>query len=164
MRKLTEFNSTPPKNDEVTTSPYKRVRKNYIKAEKFASPSLKRTNEAIEGSYHTLIDHVKKLYATLPNESDRIIVEMNRAEEPSNPISLYCFMTKHFYFYLECDIVFRYRIEYQMHNCPFEKEILKGLQETIMRSHSTEVVKMPNYSDFFEEVLEVQPDRFKRIL
>jgi hypothetical protein len=164
MGKSTEFNSTPPKNDKVSPSPYKRVGKNYIKAEKFASPSQKRTNEAVEGSYHALIDHVKKLYAALPNESDRVIVEMNRSEEPLNPISIYCFLTRHFYFYLECDITFHYRIEYQMQDCPFEKEILQGLQETIMRSHSTEVMKMSNYSEFFNEVLRVQPNKFKRVL
>jgi hypothetical protein len=164
MGKLTEFDATQPKNEQVSPSPYKRVGKNHIKAERFASPSQKRTNEAVEGSYHALINHVKTLYATLPNESDRLIVEMNRAEEPLNPISIYCFMTCHFYFYLECDIVFRYRIEYQMYDCPFEKEILKGLQQTIMRSHSTEVMKMPDYKNVFSEVLRVQPDRFKRVL
>lgn len=112
----------------------------------------------------TLISQVKDLYSKLPNSDDRIVVEMNRAQEPNNPISIYCFMTQHFYFYLECDMMLRYRVEYQLFNCPFEQEILKAMKQTILRSHSTEIMKMPNYPAFFKEVLRVQPEKFKRVL
>jgi hypothetical protein len=161
---MTEFNSTPQKKDKQTDSAYKQVSKNHIKAARFAGTTQKQINQAIDDSYHTLIDHVKELYSTLPNSDDRIVVEMNRAQEPNNPISIYCFMTSHFYFYLECDMMLRYRVEYQLFNCPFEQEILKAMKQTILRSYSTEIMKMPNYEAFFKEVLRVQPNRFKRVL
>jgi len=161
---MTEFNSTPQKKDHQKDSAYKQVSKNHIKAARFAGTRQKEINLAIDSSYHTLISQVKELYSTLPNIDDRIIVEMNRAQEPNNPISIYCFMTTHFYFYLECDMMLRYRVEYQLFNNPFEQEILKAMRQTILRSYSTEIMKMPNYPAFFKEVLRVQPEKFKRVL
>jgi hypothetical protein len=161
---MVEFNSTPEKKEHQKDSAYKQVSKNHIKAARFAGTTQKSINTAIDQSYHTLIEHVKKLYSKLPNVDDRIVVEMNRAQEPNNPISIYCFMTPHFYFYLECDVMLRYRVEYQLFNCPYEKEITKAMKQTILRSYSTEIMKMPNYQTFFKEVLRVQPDKFKRVV
>lgn len=161
---MTEFNPIQPKQDDQIKSPITSVYKHHQKAAKFASPNQKKINLAIHDTYHLLIELVKELYATLPNESDRIIVEMNRAEEPLNPICMYTFLTPHFYFYLECSIVYQYRVEYQFDNCPFEQEIMHRLKTTILRNYSTEIMKMPNYREFFNEVLRVQPERFKRIL
>jgi hypothetical protein len=161
---MTEFNPIPTKKDDLITPSTKSVYKHHHKAAKFASPNQKKINLAINDTYHLLIELVKELYSTLPNESDRIIVQMNRAEEPLNPICMYTFLTPHFYFYLECSIVFQYRVEYQFENCPFEKEIMHRLKTTILRDYSTEIMKMPNYREFFAEVLKHQPERFKRIL
>ena len=159
---MAEFHSIPQKTPLTRET---RVPKTYNKAKAMnKESSQRRINEAIEGSYHALKDHVKKLYATLPNEDDRIIVEMDRTKEPATVMSMYSFLTKHFYFYIECDVMLRYRVEYQFDNCPFEAEITKCMQETILRSHSTEVMKMPNYPEFFKEVLQVQPERFKQVL
>ena len=161
---MTEFNPSQPKKDDQIKSPITSVYKHHQKAAKFASPNQKRINLAVHDTYHLLIELIKELYSTLPNESDRIIVEMNRAQEPTNPICMYSFLTSHFYFYLECSITFQYRVEYQFHKCPFEQEIMHRLKTTILRSHSTEIMKMPDYQHFFAEVLKHQPDRFKRIL
>jgi hypothetical protein len=157
---MSEFHSIPQKPLTLET----RVPKTYNKAKHLRDGTQKRINETIEGSYHTLKDYVKQLYATLPNESDRIIVEMDRTLEPATVMSMYSFLTRHFYFYIECSIMLQYRVEFQFDQCPFEKEITKALQETILRSYSTEVMKMPNYPDFFEEVLRVQPDKFKQVV
>jgi len=161
---MTEFNPIPTKKDDLITSPTKSVYKHHQKAAKFASVNQKKINLAINDTYHFLIELVKELYSTLPNESDRIIVELNRAQEPLNPICMYTFLTPHFYFYLECSIVFQYRVEYQFDQCPFEQEIMHRLKTTILRDYSIEIMKMPNYREFFNEVLRVQPERFKRIL
>lgn len=161
MYKMKEF-ITERKQKPVTLET--RVPKNYVKAKALKECEQKRKNIAIEESYHALIEYVKRLYATLPDQSDRIFVEMDRSKEPANPISIYCFMTKHFYFYMECDVFLQYRIEYQLEQCPFEKEILDGLKSHLMQSYSKEVMKMPNYPDFFKEVLRVQPGRFKQVL
>ena len=161
---MTEFNPIPKKKDALINPPTKSVYKHHQKAAKFASPNQKKINLAINDTYHLLIELVKELYSTLPNESDRIIVEMNRAEEPLNPICMYTFLTPHFYFYLECSIVFQYRVEYQFDQCPFEKEIMHRLKTTILRDYSTEIMKMPDYPHFFAEVLKHQPEKFKRVL
>ncbi|HEX8608011.1 MAG TPA: hypothetical protein VF679_05165 [Pedobacter sp.] len=156
---MKESNSTQPKTDVRPKS----MPQNHSKAKKMQDCSLKRTNEGIENSYHALKDYVIKLYKTLPNESDRIIVERDRSKEPMNQMGMYAFLTPHFYLYIECDFMLRYKVEYQLASCPFEKEILKELKETILRSHITEVMKMPNFPVFFSEVLKYQKE-FTRIL
>ena len=141
-----------------------RVPKTYNKARALPECNQRTVNDIIEGTYHIMVNYVKALYANLPNEEDRLIVEMDRSKEPSNPTSMYTFMTKHFYFMLECSVMLQFRVEYQFHECPFEEQIMKEMSTFTFRSHSTEVMKMPNYPEFFAEVLRVQPLKFKQIL
>jgi hypothetical protein len=100
------------------------------------------------------------LYSTLPNAEDRIIILLNNRLDPTDCQGLFTLITPTFFFYLECDILNNYRVEYLFHDCPVEAEIQQLINQFCMRSYSTEVVKQPDYPMFFRTCLSVQPPRF----
>jgi hypothetical protein len=150
--------------NEQQWSSKKHSRKQFITADKKAFPSLKLQNHNIEVKYHSMLTTVKALYATLPNKADRVIVEMNMKEHPLEVFQMHAFLTPHLLFYLECDVFNKYSIEYCIADCPFEDEIITMIDKLSLESYSTIVRKMPNYKDYFNEVLRVQPERFIAVL
>lgn len=161
---MKEFNSTPGKTASTPQLTHKPMAKNYVRAKKYAGEKQNQINSDVESTYRLIIEEVKKLYSTLPNPNDRIIVELDLTKQEVNPTGIFSFLTPHFYLYIECDVMDRYKVEYELFNCPFEAEIMKLLKTGIVRSYSTEIMKQPDYPAFFEEVIRVQPQRFIRVL
>lgn len=149
---------------EARLSSTKKVYKNHLRASLNGTTSQKGMNPAIEGMYHAILRQVKELYHTLPNKEDRIVIELNNELDPTDSHGLFTLITPSFYFYLECDILNNYRIEYLFHFCPFEQQIQKLIDQFSMRSYSTEVVKQEDYPAFFNRCLSCQPPRFIRQL
>jgi hypothetical protein len=154
---MKEFTRQTPENRDESKPKFKRATKTYEQAIKYGSKQQIRINEAVECSYHSLIGKIKRLYATLPNPNERICIEIDMKQQALSPQAIRSFLTPHFYFFIECDVELRYRVEYLLHNCPFEKEIMEWLQTTILRSFHTEVVRIDDYPSYFEESLRVQP-------
>lgn len=140
------------------------VYKNHQRAKINGTTSQREMNPVIEEMYRVLINKVKELYCTLPNEEDRIIVQLNNKLDPTDSHGLFTLMTPTLFFYLECDIMNNYRIEYLFYQCPFETEIEQLIKQYSVRSYSTEIVKQPDYPTFFRNCLQVQPDRFVHVL
>lgn len=148
------------KQIEERLSSTKRVYKNVTRAKMNGTTSQKAINPAIAGMFHTIVKKAKELYSTLPNKEDRVIIELNNEQDPTDSHGLYTLITPSFFFYLECDILSNYRIEYQFDQCPVEAEIQQLINQFAMKSFSTEVVKQTDYPKFFRRCLSVQPDRF----
>ncbi|MCX2451113.1 hypothetical protein OQX61_07495 [Pedobacter sp. PLR] len=138
----------------------KRVYKNHQRAKLNSTDSQQSLNPAIENMYHVIVRKIKELYSQLPNKEDKVMIEFNNADDPTDSHGLFTVMTPTFFFYLECDIKNNYRIEYLFHNCPLETEIMQLINKYSMASYSTEVVNQPDYPTFFRNCLQVQPSRF----
>lgn len=148
------------KQIEARLNSTKRVYKNSTRAKMNGTTSQKAMNPVIANMYHVILKKVKELYSTLPNKEDRMIILLNNELDATDSHGLFTLITPSFFFYLECDIMNNYRIEFLFHLCPFEEEIQQLINAFSMRSYSTEVVNQPNYSAFFNRCLSVQPDRF----
>jgi hypothetical protein len=142
----------------------KRSKKTYLTAKKKAFPSQKLQNQNIEVRYHSTLKRIKELYSTLPKKEERVIVEMNMKEHPLEVFQMHAFLTPHLMLFLECDVRNQFRIEYCISDCPFHDEIIDMINTLSIDSHSTMVRKMPNYNEYFNEVLRVQPERFIQVL
>jgi len=148
------------KQIEARLSSTRRVYKNATRAALHGTSSQKSINPAIAGMFHTIVKKAKELYSKLPNKEDRVIILLNNELDPTDSHGLYTLITPSFFFYLECDILSNYRIEYQFDQCPVEAEIQQLINQFAMKSFSTEVVKQADYATFFRTCLQVQPDRF----
>ncbi|RZK38668.1 MAG: hypothetical protein EOO90_21465 [Pedobacter sp.] len=150
-------------NEDQRNSPT-RSRKNYITAKKKATKSLKSRNDTVEVMYHAVLKRVTALYSSLPKNEDRVIVEMDMKLHPLDGEQMHAFLTPHYLLFLECDHFNHYRVEYCFHQCPLEAEIKAIMEEFLINSYSTEIRKMPDYSTYFKNVLQCQPERFIRVL
>ena len=108
-------------NDDAT--PFKRhfhLPKTWIKAKHKNGELQNRANATIEHIYHSILNKAKKLSLT----SSRPLFERDyRKDTLENHFAMHAFMSESFYFYLECDIIYSYQIQYSFHNCPFEQEL-----------------------------------------
>lgn len=138
----------------------KKVYKNHQRAKLNGTDSQRSLNPAIANMYHVIVRKVKELYRQLPNKENKVMIEFNNADDPTDSHGLFTVMTSTFFFYLECDIKNNYRIEYLFYNCPLETEIQHLINKYSMASYSTEVVNQPDYPTFFRNCLQVQPSRF----
>lgn len=138
----------------------KRVSKNHIRAKLFGTDTQRAVNPTIFEMYSVIVNKVKELYSKLPNAEDRIIILLNNQLDPTDCQGLFTLIAPTFFFYLECDILSNYRIEYMFDQCPVEAEIHQLINQFSMRSYSTEVVKQADYPSFFRRCLQVNPDRF----
>lgn len=163
-----EIRHTPEKSDnsqskeqiEDRLNSGNRVYKNHQRARLNGTTSQKSLNPAIADMYHVIVRKVKELCTQLPNKEDKVMIEFSNADDPTDSHGLFTLMTSTFFFYLECDIMNNYRVEYLFHNCPVEPEIQQLINQFSIRSYSTELVKQDNYSAFFQRCLQVQPSRF----
>ncbi|WP_316818861.1 hypothetical protein [Pedobacter nyackensis] len=147
----------PRQTKTITDPDYRPLPSNYVKAKKRDNP-MQKVNENIEYQYFKVIERIKKLYATLPNESDRLVYQKDHTKEKISPCGVYTFITSHCFLYFEVDVLLRYRVEYQLHNCPVEKEVLLLLKPLIANSYASEKVRHPDFAEFFKRVKEVQPE------
>jgi hypothetical protein len=145
---------------EARLTSTKTIYKNHQRAKQYGTSGQKAFNPVVQGMYFAILKKTKELYKGLPSKEDRIIIELNNEQDPTDSHGLFTLLTPSFFFYLECDIKNNYRIEYLFHDCPVEQEIQKLIDRFAMRSYSTETVKQPDYPTFFRQVLSCQPDRF----
>lgn len=136
------------------------VFKNIDRAKLRGTKDQKRFNPLRESMYMILIQSVKQLYLTLPNQKDRIVVEIPLKKHPLDSEGIHSFMTPHFFAQLECDILNNYCMFYKFHNCPFEQEIWAMMKRSSLSKVSKEAASITNYQNYFKRVLQCQPERF----
>ena len=129
-----------------------------------SSPGETHKNQVIVGLFDTLLSEIIKIHSKLPDFNNRIVLEMIRSKQPLHISPIYCFITPHVYFYLEFDVCHAYRVEYQLFECPFEFEVKGAMEDIIRHSYITEIMQMPDFQEFFKEVLSGRHDSFIRLL
>ena len=114
-------------------------------------------NEALEIAYHSIIDTVKRLYLT---DGEIYYDRDYKHDKMENCLAMHSFITSTFYIYLECDFCYDYKMEYDFHNCPFEAEVLEMLKQFPMNHAAKRIHLVPDYTAFYEKVLQIQDSKF----
>ena len=124
-------------------------------------------NAIIELTYHEIVKLAKTLYSRLQSTSERTAFEKNYKNDNSeSSLAMHSFLTSSCYLHLECSFDYRYRIQYDFYNCPFEKELMDQIQ---LREQNTpgsckHWQTKPNCKEFFNRVIRVQNAQFIQVL
>ena len=123
-------------------------------------------NKLVEAYYKDVLAFVKPLISTLPDTYSRTVFERDYREDSSeNSFAMHSFITPSFFWYLECDYAYRYRVEYDFHNCPFEEQIrnkLSGMYTLLERTEQRHL--QPNCEEFLKRVFKVQDEKYRLVL
>lgn len=116
-------------------------------------------NSIIELTYHEILKLAKTLYSQLQSTSERTVYEKNhKIDNSESCLAMHTFLTSSCYLHLECSFDFKYRIQYDFFNCPFEKELMQQIQ--LREDYSPGSCKhwqlKPNCEEFFNRVIQVQ--------
>jgi len=116
-------------------------------------------NSIIEFTYHEILKLAKTLYSQLQSTSERTLYEKNFKNDNSEScLAMHTFLTSSCYLHLECSFDFKYRIQYDFFNCPFEKELMQQIQlrEDYSPGYCKHKQLKPNCEEFFNRVIKVQ--------
>ena len=130
------------------------VRKNFTHAWRYGH-QCRRRNNGLEGVYHIALNSVKELYSQLPDQSDRTVCEINRKKDRSSVFGMHTFITKHFYFHLECDHWDKYWVYYNLGDSPFKTEI-KALIKKLIPEDELKLQQIDDWNQFYSDVLKAQ--------
>lgn len=112
-------------------------------------------NSAVEAAYLRILDEVKAHH--LP--SNGVYFERDyRRDKSENCFAMHSFITSSFYWYLECDFLYNYRVEYAFHNSPFKADILAMLKPYPLDRSASEVNLIPDFKTFVLNVLHCQDE------
>lgn len=161
---MTEFNSKP--------EPYKNVNRWNIKQwirgkSRMRQSIIHEKNADVESTYKKVLELAKQLYSSLPDPSERTVFEKDdRRDCSENPYSMHTFINSSFYWYLECNMVFNYRIEYDLHNCPFQEQFMELIESQNKYNPGSCIHwhQKPNCKEFFQRVIKVQDAQFIYVL
>jgi len=114
-------------------------------------------NAAIEAAYNNVLELVKANY--LP--TNKVYFERDyRRDKSENCFAMHSFITGSFYWYLECDLLYNYRVEYAFFNCPFEAEIIAMLKPYPLDRSASLVTLLPDYHTFVLNVFHQQDEQY----
>ena len=112
-------------------------------------------NSATEAAYLRVLAFVKAHH--LP--SNGVFFERDyRRDKSENCFAMHSFITSSFYWYLECDLTYNYRVEYDFRNCPFEAEIIAMLKSYPLDRTASKINLQPDYETFVLNVLHRQDE------
>ena len=116
-----------------------------------------RMNLTVEGNYRQILAKAKQLSGdnTLP-----IFERDYRHDNTDNASFMHAFMTNSFYFLLECDHLYNYRIQYVFHKCPFEPVIRGMMVGYSFDERADEVSLKPSFSEHYRNVLAYQDKKY----
>lgn len=114
-------------------------------------------NSATEAAYLRVLDFVKAHH--LP--SNGVFFERDyRRDKSENCFAMHSFITGSFYWYLECDFTYNYRVEYDFRNCPFEAEIIAMLKPYPLDRTASKINLQPDFATFVLNVLHRQDEAY----
>ncbi len=157
-----------PFKKETETIEIRRLDKRWVTA--LSNPykaSPKHRNSLVELTYHELLKSAKSLYSQLQSTSERTVFEKDyRYDNSESSLAMHSFLTSSCYLHLECSFDYLYRIQYDFHDCPFEKELMEqiDLREHYNHGSCKQWQTKPNCKEFFERVIKVQDVKFIRVL
>jgi len=131
----------------------------YAKTKLGQRESLQNSN--IEAVYHQVINAVKTLYMRRGGD----YFERDYKTDKSHGIlCMHSFITSNFYWILDCELGFQYKVTFAFDKCPFEAEVRKLLRAYPLSESATEVILQPDLATFYKNVLAYQDRRFHLVL
>ena len=112
------------------------------------------TNETLESAFHSMLYKVKLLLKQHPAQS--VFEKDFRFDNIQDAFVLHAFISSNVYLYLECSLDYVYRIEYAFNDCKQEVVIRQLLAAYVFTGRTKEVMLKPDFSTFFEAVLQFQ--------
>lgn len=123
-------------------------------------------NMLVEAYYKDVLEFVKSLFSTLPDSYSRTVFERDYREDNSeNSFTMHSFIAPSFFWYLECDYAYHYKVEYDFHSCAFEEQIrgkLSGMYTLLERTEQRNL--QPNCEEFLKRVFKVQDEKYRLVL
>jgi hypothetical protein len=120
-------------------------------------PQQRLQNDAVEFDYHRILDVVKRLYL---KHGEVYFDRDYKHDKTENCLAMHSFMTPTFYWYLECDFCYDFRVEYDFCNCPFESSILAMLKPYPMDRASKRIQLKPDFNTYYNGVVKVQDAKY----
>jgi hypothetical protein len=120
-------------------------------------------NYAVESMYNQILKLAKTLhFASKDRWSDSVFERCYKEDNSENCFALHSFLTPTFYWYLECDFAYFYKINYSFNNCPYEEELMFRISRWLdYIPNRIECVKLkPSHSEFYKKVLTVQDQQY----
>jgi hypothetical protein len=142
--------------------PLPRFTKCWILAEKRSKDQHQnRLNIHIEGYFMEALRKAKRLLAQAPQTA---FERDYRRSSTENAQTMHAFMSSSFYFYLECDPLFHYKVEFAFHNCPYEQQIRTLISKFQVDAEVTERIFKEGFTIYFKQVLAFQDSKFTYML
>jgi hypothetical protein len=118
--------------------------------------SLKRRNANLEAQYHRIINLVKKRHL----KDGDIYYERDFKIDEAGYLAMHCFLTAHFYIYLECELDLVYHVGYNFFNCAYEADVMNQLKCYPASEHSIRVALKPDFPTYYQRTLRFQKCEF----
>ena len=162
---MAERNYIPPKTEPFKQSNFNAntLAKRWKVANILTKGSVnKDRNQLVETYYKEILELVKRLYPKLTYHYSKTVFEKDyRQDNSENCFSMHWFLTPCFYWHLECDFAYNYRIDYDFDNCPFEAEITVLIDKRFNQIPNCDRKKLkPSLKCYYQSVLEVQDSKF----
>jgi hypothetical protein len=139
------------------------IRKNYVHAERRFHQHYM-VNVPLEGVYHHLLRSIKQMLATLPDEKDRTVIELNRKHDSTSVFGMHEFLAPSIYFSLECDHFDRYQIYYAFNNFTFKAQVEAKFKHCSLHSRLQVKELTPDFDSFYKNAIAYQPSKHISVL
>lgn len=110
-------------------------------------------NLVIERSYHTVLKVAKQIIGkpSLP------VFERDYTRDNSeSATAMHAYLDSNFYFTLDCDWLYQYRVEYAFNECKHKRQLLNLIDSYPFDANATEKVLKPDFHSFYCNVLKAQ--------
>lgn len=121
----------------------------------------KMVNNNIELGYHRILRSAKQ---RLASHLQPVFERDQKQDDRDSATALHSFISNSFYFHLECDFQYDYRVTYAFCHCPYEQEIRELLSKYPFDARAKEVVLKPDFNTFYKAVLAYQHKRYQYVL
>jgi hypothetical protein len=110
-------------------------------------------NEAVEQHYHEIIARVKE--RILQHGGDTIF-EQDHKNDKDSYTGMHSFVSSTFFWRLDCELAYNYKVYFAFHNCPYE-DTIRQMMAGYPLDRTTQEHRFPNgFEAFYNRVLEVQ--------
>lgn len=147
------FTSSQPKPQQPKTN-RRRETPRWVVAQSRTDQKWQRwQNEAVESHYQQVIAKVKELIIAYGGDT---IYEQNHKGNTDSYTGMHSFVTRTFYWRLDCELAYNYKVYFAFHNCPYEDTVTQMMQGYPLDRTTQEHHFLQGYSAFYKRVLEVQ--------
>ena len=118
--------------------------------------SQKIANASVELHFNKVLAKAKHLLA----HYSQLVFEKDQREDREDSFAMHSFLSASFFIRLECDAQLNYRLEYAFCSCLFEAELRAMLTSDPLDHRAREITLSPDYTTFYNNVLQYQSKQY----